>query len=191
VTVDTVEADRASRRLRLWLLLPLVGFLLLAGLFAYRLDTGDPSRIPSALIGKPVPQFTLPALEAGRPALTAQDLASGVHVVNIWASWCVPCRAEHPLLMRLAADPRFELVGINYKDVPENGTRFLGALGNPFARIAADRDGRAAIDWGVYGVPETFVVKDGVILYKFIGPMSEASLAADLMPRIEQALAGR
>ncbi len=103
--------------------------------------------------------------------------------------WCGPCRLEHPILTRLAADPRFAVVGINYKDVPENATRFLGALGNPFVRIGADRQGRTAIDWGVYGVPETFVVEDGVIVHKFIGPLSKAALAADLMPALERALA--
>ena len=173
----------------MWLLIPLVGFLALAGLFYFRLGAGDPSRIPSALINKPVPEFTLPPIEQGKGAgLSTADLATGVHVVNVWASWCVPCRAEHPLLMQLASDKRFTVVGINYKDVPENAQRFLGALGDPFAAIGADRDGKVGIDWGVYGVPETFVVKDGIILHKFIGPLSEDGLATDLMPAIEKAL---
>ncbi len=176
---------------RLWVLLPLAGFLLLAILFAFRLNAGDPSRLPSALLNKPVPDFSLPPIEAGAEAgLSSADLSKGVHLVNVWASWCGPCRLEHPMLMQLAADKRFDLVGINYKDVPENAQRFLGALGDPFARIGADRDGKTGIDWGVYGVPETFVVKDGIIVHKFIGPLSGEGITGDLMPAIEKALGG-
>jgi cytochrome c biogenesis protein CcmG/thiol:disulfide interchange protein DsbE len=175
---------------RLWLLLPLVGFLALAILFAFRLGAGDPSRIPSALLNKPVPEFALPPLDGAGAGLLSADLAKGVNVVNVWASWCGPCRLEHPILVKLSSDKRFTLVGMNYKDVPENAQRFLGALGNPFAKIGADRDGKVGIDWGVYGVPETFVVKDGVIVHKFIGPLSEAGLSNDLMPAIEKALLG-
>jgi cytochrome c biogenesis protein CcmG/thiol:disulfide interchange protein DsbE len=190
--VDQAAADAetgAARRRPLWLLLPLVAFLALAALFYYRLGAGDPSRIPSALINKPVPDFALPPIRAGDgDGLASSDLSAGVHVVNVWASWCGPCRQEHPILMQLAADPRFELDGINYKDVPENALRFVGALGNPFAEIGADRDGAVGIDWGVYGVPETFIVKDGIIVHKFIGPLSEEGLASDFMPALEKAL---
>ncbi len=189
-TDDALDEGGAASRRRLWLLLPLVAFLTLAALFYIRLGAGDPSRVPSALLDKPVPDFSLPPIGEGKGAgLADEDLAQGVFVVNVWASWCGPCRLEHPILTLLSADPRFEVVGINYKDVSENAARFLGALGNPFSRVGADRQGRAAIDWGVYGVPETFVVKDGVIVYKFIGPLSEAALAADLMPALERALA--
>jgi cytochrome c biogenesis protein CcmG, thiol:disulfide interchange protein DsbE len=184
------EEETPAPRRRVWLLLPLVTFLALAALFYVRLGSGDPSRVPSALLDKPVPDFSLPPIDAGEGGgLTDENLAEGVFLVNIWASWCGPCRLEHPILTRLAADPRFEVVGINYKDVPENAERFLGALGNPFARTGADRQGRTSIDWGVYGVPETFVVRDGVIVHKLIGPISEAALAADLMPALERALA--
>jgi cytochrome c biogenesis protein CcmG, thiol:disulfide interchange protein DsbE len=191
---NALEAEKAiaarSSIRRLWLLLPLAGFLLLAVLFAFRLNAGDPSRIPSALLNKPVPEFSLSPIEEGADAgLSSADLSKGVHLVNVWASWCGPCRLEHPILLQLAADKRFDLVGINYKDIPENAQRFLGALGDPFARIGADRDGKTGIDWGVYGVPETFVVKDGIIVHKFIGPLSEDGLKNDLMPAVEKALA--
>jgi cytochrome c biogenesis protein CcmG/thiol:disulfide interchange protein DsbE len=170
-------------------ILPFVAFLGLAGLFYYRLGAGDPSRIPSALIDKPVPEFSLPPIAEGEgEGLSDKELSTGVHVVNVWASWCGPCRLEHPILTRLAAEEGFDVVGINYKDVSENALRFLGALGNPYARTGADRQGAAAIDWGVYGVPETFIVKDGVILHKFVGPLSEEGLATDFRPALEKAL---
>ena len=185
---DTTIMNSAPRR-RLWVFLPLLVFLALASLFLMRLGAGDPSRIPSALLNKPVPDFSLPPIREGQgPGLSDEDLAQGVHVVNIWASWCAPCRLEHPLITRLAADARFQTVGINYKDVPENAMRFLGALGDPYERTGADRAGKAAIDWGVYGVPETFIVKDGVIVHKFIGPLNEEALAADFLPALERAV---
>lgn len=178
----------ASRR-RLWLLLPLIGFLALAVLFYFRLGAGDPSRIPSVLLNKPVPTFDLPPIAEGQGSgLSSADLSSGVHVLNIWGSWCGPCREEHPFLMRLSEDDRFDLVGINYKDVPENAARFLGTLGNPFSRIGADRKGKTFIDFGAYGVPETFIVKDGIIVHKFIGPLNEKGLASDLIPALEKAV---
>nr|WP_092498403.1 DsbE family thiol:disulfide interchange protein [Faunimonas pinastri] len=191
------EAGQAPRSgLRFWLVLPVVAFVALAVLFMVQLESGrDPSAVPSPLIDKPVPQFSLPALEGASGGggdaggLDTTALATGVHVVNIFASWCAPCREEHPILLDLAKDKRFSLVGINYKDVPDNAVNYLGALGNPFARIGADRTGRSAIDWGVYGVPETFVVKNGTIVYKFVGPLSPQSLQAQLMPAIEKALA--
>jgi cytochrome c biogenesis protein CcmG/thiol:disulfide interchange protein DsbE len=179
-------AARVSRR-RLWPLIPFAAFLALAALFFVRLGAGDPSLVPSALLDKPVPEFALPPL-ADSEGLASGDLAAGVHVVNVWASWCGPCRLEHPILTALATDGRFSIAGINYKDVPENAVRFLGALGNPFSRIGADRQGAASIDWGVYGVPETFIVKDGIIVHKHIGPLTEETLAADLMPALERAL---
>ena len=187
---EAASPQESAARRRLWLLLPLVVFLALVGLFYFRLGSGDPSRVPSALLNKPVPDFSLPPLEEGQSnGLSDEDLKTGVHVVNVWASWCGPCRLEHPILMRLAEDKRFQVFGINYKDVPENAARFVGTLGNPFEKIGVDRSGKTGIDWGVYGVPETFVVKDGIIVHKFIGPLDEAGLTRDLMPALEKALA--
>ena len=182
------ESTSEPGRGRPWLFLPLAAFLALALLFFLRLGAGDPSVVPSALLDKPVPDFDLPALDGAREGLSDEALKAGVHVVNVWASWCAPCRAEHPILMRLAEDGRFSMAGINYKDVPENARRFLGALGDPFDRIGADRSGRSAIDWGVYGVPETLIVKEGVIVHKFIGPLSEEALVTRFGPALERAL---
>ena len=124
------------------------------------------------------------------PGLDSADFRGQVTVLNVWASWCVPCRDEAPLLMTLAADPRVRVVGINYKDQPDNARRFLGRYGNPFAANGTDDNGRAAIEWGVYGVPETFVIgRDGRIAYKLIGPVTPDNLDAALKPAIEQALA--
>ncbi len=194
----TATESRAPRsRRRFIFLLPLVGFGALAAVFLLRLESGgDPEAIPSALIGKPAPQFDLAGLEGmnGKdgplPGLKTADLAGQASVVNVFASWCGPCREEHPQLAALAGDGRIRLVGINYKDVPENARRFLGEMGNPFAAIGADTRGRAAIDWGVYGVPETFIIgRDGTIRYKYVGPISEEALVKTLRPEIEKALA--
>ncbi len=180
-------ADAPAPRRRLLMLLPLALFAALAGLFLFRLSSGDPSKLPSTLIGRPAPAFALEPLEGllrdGRPVpgLSRADLDAGVTVVNVWASWCGPCREEHPLLLELAKDRRIRLVGINYKDSPENARRFLGALGNPFAAVGVDPKGRTGIDWGVYGIPETFVVgPGGAILHKHVGPLTEASLNGKL-----------
>lgn len=175
----------ASRRPRLIFLLPALVFAGIAVLFVVRLFSGDPSRVPSALIGRPVPAFALAPLDglkaAGQPVpgLSLADLKGRVTIVNVFASWCAPCRQEHPLLMELAKDPGVRVVGINYKDNPENARRFLGTLGNPFAAVGVDPNGRTAIDWGVYGVPETFIVgPDGTIRHKQIGPLSPETLPA-------------
>ncbi len=183
-------------RRRAVVLAPLVVFLGLVALFLIRLYAGDPSRIPSALIGHPAPQTDLPPIAGlernGQhvPGIDAADFKGGVTVVNVWASWCVPCHDEAPLLMRLAQDSRLRVVGINYKDEPENARRFLGRYGNPFAAAGADQNGRAGIDWGVYGVPETFVVgRDARIAYKLVGAINADNLDTVLKPEIEKALA--
>ena len=184
------------RRRRVIVLVPLVVFLALCLLFLYRLNSRDPSLIPSALIGHPAPQTNLPPVAGlernGQPVpgLDPAGFKGGVTVVNVWASWCIPCHDEAPLLLQLAQDSRFRLVGINYKDAPENARRFLGRYGNPFAAAGADESGRAGIEWGVYGVPETFVVgRDARIAYKLVGPITADNLDKVLKPEIEKALA--
>jgi cytochrome c biogenesis protein CcmG/thiol:disulfide interchange protein DsbE len=191
-------APRASRW-RIAAFLPLILFLLLAAIFLFRLFAGDPSRLPSALIGKPVPVFALPPveglLEHGKPVpgFGNPDLARGrLTLVNVFASWCAPCHQEHPFLMELARDGRFDLVGINQKDKAENARRFLGRLGNPYTAVGVDANGRISVEWGVYGVPETFLVSgDGRILFKHVGPLTPDSIRRTLMPEITKALAGR
>jgi cytochrome c biogenesis protein CcmG, thiol:disulfide interchange protein DsbE len=193
---DKQAAASAARWRRLLVLLPLIAFLALAGLFVLRLGAGDPSRIPSALIGQAVPQTTLPPLAGLErdaqpvPGLDPAGFRGEVSVLNVWASWCVPCREEVPLLMTLAGDRRIRVVGITYKDQPDNARRFLGRFGNPFVANGVDNSGRAAIEWGVYGVPETFVVgRDGRIAYKVIGPITQTNLETVVKPAIQKALA--
>ena len=190
------EMPAAASHRRRWLtVLPLLVFGGLAALFFLRLGSGDPAKIPSALLGRPAPATTLAALEGltdkGKPVpgLTPETLQGKVSVVNVWASWCVPCHDEAPLLHALSDDKRFQIVGINYKDAPENARRFLGRYGNPFTAVGADVNGRASIEWGVYGVPETFVVgRDGKIAYKLIGPITPANYESVLKTEIEKAL---
>ena len=195
MTAAANESPNVGRR-RIVVLVPLLVFLALAVLFLFRLSSGDPSIIPSALIGHPAPQTSLPPIAgldrdgAPVPGLDAASFKGAVTVVNVWASWCVPCHDEAPLLMQLAKDNRVRLVGINYKDDPSNARRFLGRYGDPFAAAGADESGRAAIEWGVYGVPETFVVgRDARIAYKLVGPITPENFSSLLKPQIEKALA--
>ncbi|MGX5848366.1 DsbE family thiol:disulfide interchange protein [Mesorhizobium sp. PL10] len=188
----TESETPAPPRRRLIVLLPLLVFLGLAGLFLLQLLSGrEEAEVPSALIGLPAPQTNLPALEGSNlPGLDSKAFAGKVTLVNVFASWCAPCREEHPVLLALSQDKRFTLAALNYKDEPQNARRFLGDLGNPFQAIGVDEAGRTAIDWGVYGVPETFVIgKDGKIAYKHVGPLTEESAQTVLMPEIEKALA--
>jgi cytochrome c biogenesis protein CcmG/thiol:disulfide interchange protein DsbE len=189
----TVPRGSGSRAL----LVPLAIFIVLAAIFAFALRTGDPSKLPSALIGKPVPAFALPGLEGlqegGKPVggFSSADLASGdVAVVNFWASWCVPCVQEHPLLVALKQRTGVRLYGVNYKDQAVAARRFLGRYGNPFTAVGTDSDGRAAIEWGVYGMPETFVIDGkGRIAYKHVGPISAETLESKMLPAIKAAQA--
>lgn len=194
--MSAAPIEPAPARRNLIVLLPLIAFLALAALFYFRLGSGDASRIPSALLGRPVPHTDLPPLEGltrdGKPVpgLSSAALTGEVTLVNVWASWCVPCHDEVPFLDQLAKDKRIRLAGINYKDQPDNARRFLNRYGNPFVAAGADVSGRASIEWGVYGVPETFLVgRDGRIAYKLVGPISADILARVLMPEIEKALA--
>ncbi|MHB8269815.1 DsbE family thiol:disulfide interchange protein [Bradyrhizobium sp.] len=189
-------SETAAPKRRSWLVaLPLVGFIALAGIFLLRLYSGDPSKIPSALIGRPAPQTALPRLDglardgAQVPGLDPDVFKGRVSVVNVWASWCVPCHDEAPLLTELAKDKRLQIVGINYKDAPENARRFLDRYGNPFGIVGVDGNGRASIEWGVYGVPETFVIgRDGTIAYKMVGPVTPENFESVLKAEIDKAL---
>jgi len=190
----TTETPPPARRGFL-MALPLILFAGLAALFWFRLGTGDPSKIPSALIGRPAPQTTLPPLAglvnegAQVPGLDPAMFKGKVSVVNVWASWCVPCHDEAPLLTELGKDKRLQLVGINYKDAPDNARRFLGRYGNPFSIVGVDSNGRAAIEWGVYGVPETFIVgREGTIVYKLVGPVTPENVDTVLKAEIDKAL---
>ena len=193
------SAPRSRRRVRILTLVPLAAFLALAGIFLVRLGAGDASLIPSPLIGKPAPQFDLPPVPglAGDKGLSSAELKQGhVTLVNVFASWCVPCRDEHPLLLTLSRDKQLaaegvRLVGIAYKDDAANALKFLTDNGDPYAAIGADRSGRTGIDFGVYGVPETYVIRgDGVISYKFIGPLTQDDLTTNLPNEIAKAMQG-
>lgn len=170
---------------RIAFIVPAVLFLVLAVALWWGLGH-DPSIVPSALIDKPAPAFKLPPLEKENPGLSEQDLKGQVSLVNVFASWCLPCRAEHPILMRLAEDD-VTIFGLNYKDKPEDARNWLGRLGDPYNQIGVDLDGRVSIDWGIYGVPETFVVdSSGHIRYKHVGPMAPRDLEECIRPVIER-----
>lgn len=185
----------AAKRNLSWVIAPLVIFGALVAVFAFALQTGDPSKLPSALIGKPAPATQFAALEglleAGRPVpgFSSTELATGApSVVNFWASWCVPCAEEQPLLVELQKRTGVALYGVNYKDDPVAARRFLGRYGNPFTAVGTDSAGRGAIEWGVYGMPETFVLSGkGEIVFKHVGPISADSMQSKLIPAIDRA----
>jgi len=166
---------------------PIAIFLSLATIFAvYLYQVGIEGKVisdlPSALIDKPAPIFELPPIDGNGPGFSSKQLTGGVSLVNVWASWCPPCRAEHPVLMRLAKEG-VTIYGINYKDRPEAARAFLGELGNPFKSLGADRSGWTSIDWGVYGYPETFVIdRTGHIRYRHVGPISADDLDHKIYP---------
>jgi len=193
--MSTVSSDQSGKKRRnVFILLPLIAFIALAALFLYRLGTGDPSVLPSALIGHPAPVTDLPPLPGvernGKPipGVSNATFQGAVTLVNVWASWCVPCRDEVPFLEQLSKDKRIQLVGINYKDSPEDARRFLNRFGNPFIANGRDASGRTSIDWGVYGVPETYLIgRDGRIAYKLVGPVTADNLIRTLEPEIAKA----
>jgi cytochrome c biogenesis protein CcmG/thiol:disulfide interchange protein DsbE len=196
--MNSATAEQGGKkRLNVFVLLPLIVFAALAVLFFVRLWSGDPSRLPSALIGHPAPRTDLPPLAGlttrdGKPipGLSNAAFPGELTLVNVWASWCIPCAEEVPFLEKLAQDKRIKLVGINYKDPTDNARRFLNRYGNPFAAVGVDASGRTSIDWGVYGVPETYLIgRDGTIVYKLVGPVTTENLAQELNPEIAKATA--
>lgn len=189
----TTEQQSASRPRRTLVILPLLLFVALGTVFFFQLISGrDIAAVPSALIGQKAPDTSLPPLEGmNLPGLESSTFVGKVTLVNVFASWCGPCRQEHPYLLELSRDQRFVIVGLNYKDQAENARRFLGELGNPYRAVGVDDRGRAAINWGVYGVPETFLIgKNGTIIYKQVGPLSDASYRI-LKSEIDKALAAQ
>lgn len=189
---EALDVTSEARRVRnhpkrnLKTLLPLVLFLGIAIILGTGL-TLDPQKVPSPLIGKPVPQFELPPVQGRTLGLSTDNLKGEVSLVNVFASWCTACRQEHPLLMALSRQNKVPIYGLNYKDEPPDAADWLNALGDPYTRTGADIDGRVGIDWGVYGVPETFVVnKEGRIVYKHIGPISRRDWAETILPIIRR-----
>ena len=180
-TTNTKTEPLARRRISGFVLVPVVATALMV-LFAWGLFRGGDD-LPSALLDKPVPDFALPPVLGREAGLSTQDLVGHVSLVNVFASWCVPCRAEHPLFMELAATGEVPLYGINYKDPPEQARAWLDELGDPYDRIGADINGRAGIEWGVYGVPETYIIAaDGTIAYRHVGPITRTILQETLLP---------
>nr|WP_204354544.1 DsbE family thiol:disulfide interchange protein [Paracoccus saliphilus] len=172
---------------RFWFaLLPAAVFAGLAAAFFWGLFNKD-DHLPSALVGRQVPEFALPAIEGMAEGFSNADLRGKVSIVNVWASWCVPCRVEMPLLVELAETGSVPIFGINYKDAPEAALAFLEELGNPYTQIGADRNGRVAIDWGVYGLPETFVIDaEGRIAHKHVGPFDRRALEEEILPIVRR-----
>jgi len=184
---ESPEAIPETKRhkLRLFRLLPLSIFLLIAVLLGIGLFM-DPKLVPSPLIGKPVPEFSLQPVQGRKSGLSREDLMGEVSMVNVFASWCVACRQEHPLLLELSRQGVVPIHGLNYKDQPQEAADWLDSLGDPYTRTGADIDGRVGIDWGVYGVPETFIVdKSGRIAYKHIGPIAIKDWKETLKPLID------
>ena len=197
MTENAIKSNTSKSKILLYLI-PLLVFGILIGLFftAFSLrESGlisEPGQVPSVLIDKPVPEFFLPPIETSAasslklPGFSSNNLKGKFSIVNVWASWCIPCRAEHSSLVKLSKDERINLFGINYKDKSKNAEKFLTELGNPYQAVGVDNSGRVSIDWGVYGVPETYIVSPtGIILYKFIGPITEQALVDTFLPQLE------
>jgi cytochrome c biogenesis protein CcmG/thiol:disulfide interchange protein DsbE len=166
--------------------IPLIVFILLVILLSVGLQK-DPRLVPSPLIGKPAPAFELPVLGAPERTVSQQQMLGKVWLLNVWASWCVACRSEHPLMNDLASLNLVDIIGLNYKDAPADAQKWLDHLGNPYQASVMDSNGRVGIDWGVYGVPETFLVdKKGIIRFKQIGPVTQEVLQDSMIPMIKQ-----
>ncbi|EQD74365.1 Periplasmic protein thiol:disulfide oxidoreductase DsbE [mine drainage metagenome] len=181
---ESVEV-RKSARFNVWFLVPLGVFVGLALFMGLGLQH-DPHEVPSPFIGKPAPSFRLPLLE-GEGTFSPADYRGKVWMLNVWASWCVSCREEHPILLKYARLHQVPLVGLDYKDDPDAGRKWVDQYGNPYTLTAMDQDGRVGIDYGVYGVPETYVIDgNGVIRYKQIGPITEDVLQKTLLPLLEK-----
>ena len=188
MTEDTIAVDARApgSRARLTGYIPLLVFIVMAVFLGVGL-TMNPRDVPSPLIGKPVPEFSLPPVKGRTMGLASADLRGEVSLVNVFASWCVACREEHPILMRLGKMGIVPIHGLNYKDKPDDAQAWLDQLGDPYTRTGADISGRVAIDWGVYGVPETFIIgRDGVIAYKHIGAITPEVLSKTIMPIIDK-----
>ena len=184
------ERSKARLGVRLIAFVPVAIAAALGAAFFWGLWNKD-DRLPSTLIGRPVPEFALPPIEGRADGLSSADLRGGVSIVNVWASWCVPCRVEMPLLVDLAATGAIPIHGINYKDAPAAALAFLDELGDPYTRIGADRNGRASLEWGVYGLPETFVIDaEGRIAYKHVGPFNRRILEERILPVARRLQAG-
>ncbi len=167
-------------------LIPLGLFICLVIIFIYGLQH-DPRHVPSPLINKPAPTFNLPTLHSSDINIQLDDLKGKVSLINVWASWCVACRTEHPILVEVSKSNELNLYGLNYKDKREDALQWLEQLGNPYIESAFDESGTTGIDYGVYGVPETFVLdKDGIIRYKHIGPVDKQQLETIIMPLVKQ-----
>ena len=176
----------SEKRRGLMVALPLAVFVALALVLGWGL-TRNADDIPSALIGKPLPEFNLSPVKGRTLGLSSADLRGQVSLLNVFASWCVPCREEHPLFMQIAQEGKVPLYGLNYKDQARDVEKWLNTLGDPYTRTGADLDGRVAIDWGVYGVPETFVIgADGRIAFKHIGPVTREALGKTILPLVER-----
>lgn len=183
------RTQTAVRRPRARVVAMLVPLLIFVGLFVFLAIglTRDPREVPSPLIGKPVPSFSLPPVRGRSLGLATDNLKGEVSLVNVFASWCVPCRQEHPLLMEIKREGIVPVHGLNYKDQPADASRWLDEMGDPYTRTGADLNGRVAIDWGVYGVPETFIIdREGRIAYKHIGPITPAVWQQSLLPLIRK-----
>lgn len=186
ISVASLRHQRTMRVRRLLYFIPIAAFVALALTLGWAL-TRNSREIPSALIGKAVPQFSLQPVQGRTLGLASDDLRGEVSLVNVFASWCVACREEHPVFMQMKTDGVVPIHGLNYKDQPDNAARWLNTMGDPYTRTGADINGRVAIDWGVYGVPETFVItKDGRIAHKHIGAVTPKVLEEEILPVIRR-----